>query len=312
MSARPRHGRLAHSELLQRDLISEWSVSRRCHWYVTKQQTGQVDRKYLDEVFPSQPVVVRDVSCHNVLANTEALKRTKYDLRNEVAPFGGELTLREDGTLTGELLEQANTKLWLNMPQTPTEVAQQALLFAVRKNNEYGITSCQEASANTVYLSALQELEKDQKLSCNIHTHIVYGPVGFARESEESLHKLIDEAERFKSQHVFTNFVKFWLDGAPLPPYFTQCNLENGSPQADKLVLSKEFFMKGLRDADRKGYTCKIHCAGAGSARFALDALATVREENADGPRHEIAHCNNVHRGRSSTENGEDSHIKSD
>lgn len=245
---------------------------------------------------------MRDPTCHNVLANTEALKRAQYDLRDEVAPFGGELARREDGTLTGELLEQANTKLWLNMPKTPTEVAQRAILLGIRMNNEYGITSCQEASANSVYLSALQELEKQKKITCNIHTHIVYGPVGFARESEESLHKLIDEAERFKSEHVFTNFVKFWLDGAPLPPHFTQCKLEDGSPQVDKLVLEKEFFMKGLRDADRKGYTCKIHCAGDGSARFALDALEAVREQNAHGPKHEIAHCNCVHPGMLNSE----------
>lgn len=261
---------------------------------------GKADRRYLDEVFPSRPVVVRDISCHNVLANTEALRRAKYDLHGEPEVFAGEMARRADGTLTGELLEQANTKLWLNMPQTPIDVVKEAILYALRKNNEWGITSCQEASANTVYLEAIRELETHHQMTCDVHTHIVYGPVGFARESEESLHRLIDNADQHRSQHVHTNFVKFWLDGAPLPPYFTQCNLENGHPQQDKLVLREDLFLKGLTDADRKGYTCKIHVAGDGSARFALDAIAMVRKSNPNGPRHELAHCNNIHPGKPS------------
>lgn len=186
------------------------------------------------------------------------------------------------------------------MPKTPMETAKGALLHAIRKSNEWGITSCQEASGTTVYLNALRELEKEERITCDIHTHIVYAPVGFAREAEESLHRLIDTAEQFESEHVKTRFVKFWLDGAPLPPYYTQCDLVDGEPQKDKLILSWEYFVKGLKYVDRKGYTSKVHCAGDGSVRFALDAIEAVRNGNPNGPRHELAHCNKVHTGKCS------------
>lgn len=233
-----------------------------------------------------------------MLANTEALKRAGYDLENEVAPRAGKLSRREDGQLTGELVEQASTKLWLKMPRPSIERAKEAILYAINKSNEWGITSCQEASANTIYLSAMQDLEKENKVTLSCHAHIVYAPVNFAMEEEESLHELIEKAEQFKSQHVRTNFVKFWLDGAPLPPYYTHCDLENGKPQEDKLCLEWDYFLKGLEHVDSKGFTCKLHVAGDGSARVALDAIEVVRKKNPQGPRHELAHCNKIHEGR--------------
>lgn len=165
-------------------------------------------------------------------------------------------------------------------------------------SHRFGITSVQEASANTVYLHALRELERENQLQMLIFPHIVHAPVTFAEESQESLHRLIDIAEEFSSEHVDARFVKFWMDGAPIPPHFTQCDLSRDNlPDEERLLVRFDTLLSALTQHDSRGITCKVHCAGEGSVRRALDVLEIVRQSNPVGPRHELAHCNAIHRG---------------
>lgn len=165
--------------------------------------------------------------------------------------------------------------------------------------HRYGITSCQEASANSLYLHALRELEQENWLDLDIYTHIVRAPETFAMESRQSLADLLDVAEGFRSKHVHTNFVKLWLDGAPLPPEFTQRGLDiDGRPEAKNMVIGWDDLLAAITKFDQRGMTCKLHVAGEGSARGALDVLEKVRLGNPDGPRHDLAHCSAVHGGK--------------
>lgn len=259
---------------------------------------GKNDRKYLDESFPDQPVIIRDISCHNVVLNSAGLMRAGYDIEAKENPPGGKYMRRPDGSWTGELVEYATAKAWCNLPKPPIAYVKEALQYGIKMSHRNGITSVQEASANSIYLQALQELEKEDHLDMNLFTHIVHAPETFAEESQESLHKLIDVAHTFRSEHVDTRFVKFWMDGAPTPPHFTQSDLDHhGCPNERHLLIDPDTLFTALSRHDAKGLTCKIHCAGEGSARRALDVLERVREKNPIGPRHELAHCNAIHEG---------------
>lgn len=257
------------------------------------------DRQYLDDLFPDQPVIVRETSCHNILVNTEGLRRAGYDLAGTSNPHGGRYIRRENGEMTGELVESAATKAWMSLPPLAVAHVKRAILYGIRASLRYGITSCQEASANSVYLAALRELEQEGLLTMDIHTHIVYAPENFALESSASLHALLDVADTYRSKHIHTNFVKFWMDGAPLPPHFTQCDLDScGQPDDKSLLIDQETLFEAVKKYDERGMTCKIHCAGEGSARRALDVIAAVRKVNPYGTQHELAHCNAVHPGK--------------
>ncbi|XRM48201.1 hypothetical protein ABZX51_011135 [Aspergillus tubingensis] len=259
---------------------------------------GVPDRKYLDDHYPDQPVLIREVSCHRILLNTAGLIRAGIDPNGAPDPDGGYYVRRKDGiTLTGEVVENAMTAVFDCLPIPPLAHVKRAIHHAMSICHKYGITSCQEASANTLYLHAVRELELENRLDLDIHTHIVSAPVYFAMEPQDSLAGLLDVAEGFRSRHVHTQFVKFWLDGAPLPPEFTQADLDaNGQPIPTHLALDKDFLYKAVKNYDGRGMTCKLHTAGEGSARLALDVIAKVREGNPAGPRHELAHCNAVHK----------------
>lgn len=259
---------------------------------------GIPDRKYLDDKYPDVPVLVREVSCHRILLNTAGLKRAGIDPVHATDPPGGFYLRRADGSLTGEVGENAMSKVFSELPVPPLSHAKRALQFGTRMCHRWGITSCQEASANSLYLHALRELEQENRLDLDIYTHIVCAPETFAMESRKSLACLLDVANGFASTHVHTNFVKFWLDGAPLPPEFTQCDLgADGRPEAKNMVISWDDLLEAVTKFDKRGMTCKLHVAGEGSTRGALDVLEKVRKGNPNGPRHELAHCSAVHEG---------------
>ncbi|EOA90519.1 uncharacterized protein SETTUDRAFT_37154 [Exserohilum turcica Et28A] len=256
---------------------------------------GIPDRKYLDEKYPDVPVMVREVSCHRVLLNTTGLKRVGLN-RDSQAPHGGSLPRRPDGELTGEVIEGAIGMVFLALPRTLLGYVKTALEFAISECHRYGITSVQEASANTLYLHAVKELESENRLPLDISTHIVCAPEGPALEPRERLAALLNVAEAFESEHVHSDFVKLFLDGAPLPPNSTQSDLdENGKPDETHLNLTFNELLDYLVQYDAKGMTCKVHVAGEGSVRRALEVMEELRKRNPNGPQHELAHCNAVH-----------------
>lgn len=254
------------------------------------------DRKYLDEIFPNRPVTILGGAGHSHLLNTEALRRAGYDLQNEEDVQGGKLFRREDGSLTGELGETAATKAMFAMPKPSLAHVKRVLKAAIHTANKAGVTSCQEASSNTLILHALQELDREGDLRMNVATHIIHGPEFIAHESKETLHPLIQNAHAFKSQHVDTRFVKIVLDGVPLPPLFTHCELDSDQkPNQDKLLVLD--MAEAITKYDAQGVTVKVHCTGHGATRLVLDAIEKTRAANPHGPRHEIAHCSGVHDG---------------
>ncbi|KAK7187116.1 hypothetical protein DPSP01_004064 [Paraphaeosphaeria sporulosa] len=255
---------------------------------------GVPDRKYLDEKFPDQPVVVVGGAGHSHFLNTEALKKAGYDLENEEDVQGGKFFRREDGSLTGELGETAATKAMIAMPKPSLAQVKRVLKTAIHAANKAGVTSCQEASANTLLLHALHELDQEGGLRMNVATHIVHGPEFIAHESKDTLHPLIQKAHEFRSQHVDTRFVKILLDGVPLPPLFTHCELDSDQkPNQDKLLVLDA--AEAIKKYDSQGVTVKVHCTGHGATRMTLDAIEKARAANPNGPRHEVAHCSGVH-----------------
>ncbi|KAE8364931.1 amidohydrolase 3 [Aspergillus caelatus] len=264
---------------------------------------GKIDRTYLDDAFPDRPLLVRDISCHNVVMNSAGLERAGYDIEvNKEDPPGGKYVRRPDGSMTGKLVEAATTQVWSRLPQPPISYVKEAILYGIEMSHRFGITSVQEASANTIYLHALRELEQENRLQMEVFPHIVHAPETFAAESQETLHHLIENADTFCSEHVDPRFVKFWMDGAPIPPHFTHCELgPDGSPDENKLLLSFDSLLSALIQHDVRGMTCKIHCAGEGSVRRALDVLEIVRQSNLAGPQHELAHCNAIYKGERQT-----------
>jgi len=253
------------------------------------------DRRILDEQYPDTPVVIRGGAGHSAFLNSAALGRAGYDIEGELDAQGTCYKRDANGHLTGEMAENGMSKAMTALPQPGLSHVKRVLLAAQKKLHAAGVTSCQEASANSLLLKGLQALESADKLKLEMFPHIVYAPDWIGEESSESLHKLLDRAEAFKSTHVDTRFVKIILDGVPLAPYWSHAALkpEDGKVDESKLLILN--VSDAIKQHDERGMTMKIHCTGMGATRVVLDAYSAARQKNPDGPRHEIAHCSGVH-----------------
>ncbi|ANW67266.1 hydrolase [Mycobacterium sp. djl-10] len=260
-------------------------------------ESGELDRSFLDETFPDKPVFLYDYTIHHALVNTRALELAGLD-DDTVDPPGGKF-VRRPGTneLTGELVEQATWPVTNAMPKYRPEIDRQALQWAISTCHRFGITSVQEASASPRALAAMNTLEKEGQLDLHIAAHLVWREESFGQATAAELDQAIADRERYASTHLDTRFIKIWLDGAPLPPHMTQADLDaHGNIDESNIVVEARELTDAIARFDAAGLSVKIHCAGEGSVRAALNAFEAVRARNgANGPTHEIAHCTFIH-----------------
>lgn len=260
-------------------------------------ENGQPDNAFLNEAFPNTPVYLTDFSAHHGLANTKALELAGINVMT-LDPEGGKIVRDpETRAATGELIETANSLMQKMIPAYDDHVYREALLWAIKMSNQYGITSVQEASATRRELQFLNELDSKNELSLRVSAHLVWQYENFADTSLSEIQKLREDRAQYQTSRVDTRFIKFWLDGAPLPPNFTHADLDDSNlVVTDKLLISQKALNQALASLDKQGLTVKMHVAGMGAARTAINALEHTRKVNGDsGLRHELSHTGFVH-----------------
>ena len=253
-------------------------------------------RSHLDKVFPDTPVYLREGTFHHALLNSKALAMAGID-RNTVAPYGGDIPRDEAGDLTGELVETATELAEPYLPVMQAEQNLAALRWAVAVNNQYGITSVQDASAHLPTLQTLAALEAEGALTLRVAAHLIWGSPKFGGMNNAGLEELIEHRTHYASEHVDVDFIKIWVDGSPTPPYFTQSDVIAGNDQieAGRLLFPPAVLNDTVVRFDRMGLKVKLHVAGDGAARAALDAIGAARKANPDSKiRHELGHTNLV------------------
>ncbi|KAL8893252.1 MAG: hypothetical protein Q9207_008598, partial [Kuettlingeria erythrocarpa] len=95
------------------------------------------------------------------------MKRSGYDIANEPPVKAAVMVRRPDGSLTGEMSELGMTKAILATSKPPLAHVKRSLRHAITRLHKSGITSCQDASGNTILLTALRELEGENALKVN-------------------------------------------------------------------------------------------------------------------------------------------------
>ena len=253
-------------------------------------------RSALDEDFPDTPIVIKGGAGHALFANTAALNESGYSIESEPDEPHHQHLRDSSGYLTGEMTELAMTKMILTLPKPPKSHLKRCFQESISNLHRFGVTSCQEASANTRILTTLQQLDVASHLNLDVQTHIVHTPSWLGEEPLHTLHDTINNSSSFSTPHVQTNFVKIMLDGVPLPPYLTHAGLTSADePDLSKIQVPTSDLASAITKYDAEGKTVKIHCTGQGSTRLALNTIADIRSTHPNGPRHEIAHCSGVH-----------------
>ncbi|MBT7950598.1 MAG: amidohydrolase [Gammaproteobacteria bacterium] len=279
-------------ECQQGQAESEWLIAGSI-W--SEQLPGdRFHKSLLDEAFPDTPVYIVEGSQHNAFLNSRALEIAGIT-EDTPKPAGGVIIKDEQGKLTGELVETATVLASKDFKSAPEWQRLEALRWASQLFSKFGITSTQEASGNEEVLKTLNKIDAENKLNQLVAAHIIWGSPKFARTSNETMERLIDNRKQFASRHVKTDFVKMWIDGSPTPPYFTEGSIDPETEKVDlkNILIPPDALNKYVLQLDKMGVKVKMHVAGAGAAHVALDAVANARKANPQSKIiHELGHTN--------------------
>ncbi len=252
----------------------------------------------LDAASEGHPVLLRDDSVHNRWVNSRALELAGIDA-NTPDPLDGVIVRDEaSGAPVGLLFEAAVAAV-----EHAAEVANpysleanvSAVARAVEILNSFGVTGLQDAAVSGAVLSAYNNLDAQGKLSAWVVGSMMAEPAGFLHDLVGD--ELIEQRAKFASPHVRPSYVKIFLDGVPMSR--TSAFIEPYLPDKAHGCCFRGTTIKALPELARliakqedRGLAVKIHCAGDGAVRTALDAIDVVRSFKGATPlTHQIAHA---------------------
>ena len=251
-------------------------------WNLMAFQDNMPTRQQIDEICSDIPIYFADEEGHKGLANTLCLvnagimKEDGTVLKQGKDIRGGEIVMGSDGTPTGYLKEQAGTYVRSFMDNEnifPTEIARLVLGKIQDHLLSEGYTMYLDGWGNYFYnenyFKAARQMDEAGDM------HFILG-TSYEMESwadvESALQKA-DEARRFASEHVKTNWVKIFIDGT----------VETGTGYVDpeypdgrkgEPIWSEEEVTDITRTVNAKGMTMHVHVMGNMAVKLAVNAFA--------------------------------------
>jgi hypothetical protein len=249
----------------------------------------------LDTASGGHPVILRDDSMHNRWINSRALEIIGV-AADTPDPDGGAYVRDSAGELTGVLQEMASKLVEDAMAASlanPAERLRVSFQTALRMVNSFGITAAHDAATLEPGLQALADLDDNGELTAWVVASMPARPFFEDGLVGEDLYAV---GKTYRRARVLPDFIKLFLDGVPmtrtsamLTPYL--CHGPHEDPDfTGKPYWSSDDLVQTLERCYQLGLGAKLHCAGNGSVRLALDAIEHVRATHGDGPIFHIAH----------------------
>ncbi|WHS57653.1 amidohydrolase [Pseudomonas sp. G2-4] len=246
-------------------------------------------KKDLDDLSPNNPVLLTEMSHHQVLLNTAALKLAGLHENSE--DENGVIFLRMEGSheLSGVVVE-GYTLINSKVPQPTLEERKSAIKAAISLINSQGVTSYTEPGLTPDEFKAYQALQRDGELNARATIHL-WG--GSSLEAAGNMLATLPPGLSAKGDGTTEGLltlrgIKLLLDG--VPPAKTAATLDDyacckgvkgtltfdGATEGGKAVEIKRTII-GL---DKQGYQIAFHSTGDRAARIAVEALISAAQEN--------------------------------
>jgi predicted amidohydrolase YtcJ len=263
-----------------------WVVGR--GWMPNDFPGRVADKRYLDEIFPDRPVVIRDRDGHQALANSRALELAGVD-HDTPDPPDGQVVRDANGAPTGLLKEAAAALVTGRLPELSAEDTYQLLLAEVATAASLGLTSLQDAT--DVGLTdnermAVERAQAEGKLPVRYRASVPLDE----NVTPQQLAGYVAMRDATRGQLLYYGFAKAILDGTVdagtaymLEPFVGG---GNGRPMMSQAALNRT-----VTAYDKAGLQVALHTIGDGAIRMGLDAYEQAARVN--GPRdhrHRLEH----------------------
>ena len=265
-------------------------------WTMDLFPNGLPDKKLIDSVIPSRPVILKSATGHQLWVNSAALEMAGIDSESIDPPRGRIDRYPGSSVPSGSLQENSAMNLVLDArPPYSEEQMVAALQFGQFYLNQYGVTSVQDAllklDGNEAYVGGptYMTLEESGNLTLKVSGAIVWNTdLGM-----EQISRIIEARERFNTRRLKAKSVKIWLDGvlevhtaALLEPYSDK---EDGT--TGELLIPPKMLREVITKLDALDFQIHFHAIGDAAIRASLDAIEVARSINGEKDnRHHISH----------------------
>jgi predicted amidohydrolase YtcJ len=156
----------------------------------------------LNQLFPNKPVVLQRIDGHASIANQKALDLAGIKAGQTIV--GGSIETK-DGKLTGVLIDNADDKVYRQIPEATKETYQQWLSAAEKNCFAQGLTTITDCGLNFDDVDRIDTLQQEGKLSMRIFAML--------SDNDANLEKYLKRGA-YKTDKLFVNGFKVYADGA--------------------------------------------------------------------------------------------------
>ena len=247
------------------------------------------DGHVLEAISSVHPVMVERICGHVGAANRLALSLTGFHEDTQIP--GGVLDKDEEGHLTGILWEAALDEFKIRMPGIDVSSAKQALVTAMKKANEAGLTSMQSDDTDgvsfDVTLQAYRELETEGNMTVRIFQEIHAPRVPALEEFLNLGLRTGDGSDFFKIGNI-----KLIADGS-LGARTASLREDYSDAPGNKgiAVYTQDELDEMVFTAHKSGMQVAVHAIGDGAVAQCIHAFAKAWESDHVDLRNRIVHC---------------------
>jgi predicted amidohydrolase YtcJ len=252
----------------------------------------QADRKALDGVVPTRPLVLWAADGHVGWANSAALSRAGIT-RNTPDPPDGRIERDRKGEPTGFLVDEAMGLVSRLLEKPGPEQRERLLSRALRDIAAAGITTFMEANADAATVETYVALASKKQLA----QRVTFALESAGESTDQEFARLKGLRELAQSQpQLRADIIKLFADGIIEYPTQTAALLEpyrdaTGRPTKNlgPLYQEPEALARFVTRAATEGFGVHVHAIGDRAARVALDAFARARQQGSQRS-YSIAH----------------------
>lgn len=252
---------------------TEWIVG--FPWFDLPYGGFDISREELDGVIASKPAILIHTSFHTLLANTEACNKVGINQESH-NPDSGIIERREDGEISGVLLEAACIPVLAQALSISTRRYADLIERAARDLHRFGITAIHDPGVTPDAEAAYRLLHEEQRLPVSV----LMMPHGQTLLDNCIGDRLDGQPFGCGDEQLRVGPVKVFGDGA------TQKTTAFSFKKGEQTISSGDYrndFQKTLLEAVGHGFQVCVHCIGNRTVDVVLDTFESAKVETKPG-----------------------------
>jgi predicted amidohydrolase YtcJ len=230
----------------------------------------------LSKAFPNNPVVLKRIDGHALLANAKALELARVSAATS-DPEGGRIMRLASGAPAGVFVDLAQSLVERVVPEPSRDDRRKAILAAIAEANRLGLTGVHDAGADPETIGIYEELAKAGNY--NLRNYVMLSDPGEPGSAAASANPYLQRGPQsaLYDGHLWVRAIKLYADGALGSRGAALLASYTDEPTNSGLLLARPEYIRGWAEAGlRRGFQVNVHAIGDRGNRIVLDAVESA------------------------------------